>query len=207
MILALPETNRALIGNGAVEPPKLLHPMLKGIMRPWKGYHGPSVVPPPRGAKRMPNPLQSVRVLLRKDVAVSIMPGSFLYTVYCCVHTSLSSTFIDSYHLEEWRVGLIYLPFGIGAIIATLMSSKWIDRDYRIVAKAHGLPIDKVSGNDLLHFPIEEARMRGAFAPMFCASVSVIIYGWLVNEHIVSARVYHAYKSHKLMEPSILPAL
>lgn len=117
------------------------------------------------------------------------MPGSFLYTVYCCIHTSLSTTFSQVYQLEEWQAGLIYLPFGFGAIIATLVSSYWIDRDYRIVAKAHGLPLQKVSGVDLLSFPIEEARMRSAFAPMFCAFISVLIYGWLVKEEIVSKPV------------------
>jgi predicted MFS family arabinose efflux permease len=96
------------------------------------------------------------------------------------------------YHLEEWQVGLSYLPFGVGAIIATLISSKWIDRDYRIVAAAHGLPVVKVSGDDLLDFPIEEARMRSAFAPVFCAFASVLVYGWLVNERLVSVMAYHS---------------
>ncbi|KAF9733301.1 hypothetical protein PMIN06_007503 [Paraphaeosphaeria minitans] len=184
MVLAFPETNRKLVGNGGTEPPKLSQPLIKGIMRPWIEDRGPSSPRPVRPVKRIPNPLQSLRVLGRKDVAVSIMPGSFLYTVYCCIHTSLSTTLSKVYHLKEWEAGLIYLPFGFGAIIATLLSSKWIDRDYRIVAKKYGLPLQKVSGDDLLHFPIEEARMRSAFAPMFGAFVSVLVYGWMVKEEI-----------------------
>jgi len=46
------------------------------------------------------------------------------------------------------------------------------------------LPTDRVVGHDLLQFPIEEARIRGAFVPTFCASMSVLIYGWLVEERI-----------------------
>lgn len=157
-------------------------------MRPWKGQRGPSTPLPPPQVKRVPNPVKSLRLLSRKDVAVSIMPGGFLYTVYCCIHTSLSTTFIQVYHLDEWQAGLIYLPFGIGAIAATLISSKRIDRDYRIVATAHGLPVIKVSGDDLLNFPIEEARLRGAFTPTLCAFLSVLIYGWLVNQQVVSTQ-------------------
>jgi predicted MFS family arabinose efflux permease len=191
MFLALPETNRAFVGNGGIEPSKLLRPAAKGIMRPWEGHRGPSASLPPRKARRIPNPIKSLRVLGRKDVAASIMPGSFLYTVYCCIHASLSTIFLQVYHLSEWQAGLIYLPFGIGAILATLVSSRWIDRDYRIVAKAHGLPINKVSGDDLLHFPIEEARLRSAFVPTFCAFISVLTYGWLVHKHLVSTRGYY----------------
>jgi predicted MFS family arabinose efflux permease len=186
MFLALPETNRTFTGNGGIEPPKIMLPFVKGIMRPWKGHRGPSAPLPPRKPRKIPNPIKSLRVLQRKDVATSIMPGSFLYTVYCCIHASLSTEFIKVYHLEEWQAGLIYLPFGVGALLATLVSSRWIDRDYRIVAKRHGLPINKVSGDDLLHFPIEEARMRSAFVPVGGAFVSVLIYGWLVHTHIVS---------------------
>jgi hypothetical protein len=125
-------------------------------------------------------------VLSRKDVAVSIMPGSFLYTVYSCIHTSLSTSFVQVYHLDYLRAGFVYLPFGVGAIISTIVSGRWIDRDYRIVAQSHGLPINKVSGDDLLHFPIEEARLRSVFLPNFVALASVVTYGWLVHYHVVS---------------------
>ncbi|KAM5356572.1 hypothetical protein ACJ41O_003218 [Fusarium nematophilum] len=184
MILALPETHRAFVGNGGAEPPKLCRPVAKKIMRPWKDDRGPRSGPPSRRAPRFPNPIKSLRVLSRKDVAVSIMPGSFLYTVYCCIHASLATMFMEVYRLEKWQAGLIYLPFGIGAIISTLTSSRWIDHDYRVVAAAHGLPIDRVSGDDLLQFPIEEARMRSAFTPTLGAFASILVYGWLVDQHV-----------------------
>ncbi|RSL44713.1 hypothetical protein CEP54_014575 [Fusarium duplospermum] len=183
MTMALPETHRAYIGNGGTQPARLYRPVAPHIMRPWKGDRGPKTPPLPRKPRRLPNPIKSLRILSRKDVAVSIMPGSFLYTVYCCIHASLATTFMDIYHLNKWQAGLIYLPFGIGAIASTLVSSKWIDHDYQVVAKAHGLPINRVSGDDLLHFPIEEARIRSAFLPTFASFVSVLAYGWLVAKH------------------------
>lgn len=106
--------------------------------------------------------------------------------IYSCIHTSLATTFIHSYKFDQLQAGLIYLPFGIGAIISTAVSAKWIDHDYRVVAKAYGLPINKVAGDDLLHFPIEEARMRSVFIPTFLALFAVLAYGWLVDKHMVS---------------------
>lgn len=178
-----------LVGNGGAMPPKVLRPIIEGIMRPWKGDRGLCSPPFALPVKRIPNPVKSLRILGRKDVAVVIMSGSLLYTVFSCINTSLSTTFIDIYHLKEWQAGLIYLPFGIGGIIASLISSRLIDRDYRIVARSHNLPIEKASGDELQNFPIEQARMRSVFAPILCASVSILLYGWLVREQIVSKHV------------------
>ncbi|KAK8102611.1 MFS general substrate transporter [Apiospora sp. TS-2023a] len=184
MILLLPETNRNLVGNGAVKPPRFYLPLMPGALRPWgRQSDAANIALPPR-ALRIPNPLKSLVVLARKDVAVSIMPGSFLYTVYCCIHTSLSTSFVQVYHLDYLRAGFVYLPFGVGAIISTIVSGRWIDRDYRIVAQSHGLPINKVSGDDLLHFPVEEARLRSVALPTIVALVSVVAYGWLVDYHV-----------------------
>ncbi|KAK8040704.1 Major facilitator superfamily transporter [Apiospora marii] len=174
MILLLPETNRALLS----------HPLLPGVLRPWTRKDNAGIIELPPRALRIPNPLKSLVVLSRRDVAVSIMPGSFLYTVYCCIHTSLSTSFVEVYHLDYLRAGFVYLPFGVGAIISTIVSGRWIDRDYRIVAQSHGLPINKVSGDDLLHFPIEEARLRSVFLPILVALISVVTYGWLVHHHV-----------------------
>ncbi|UPK96477.1 hypothetical protein LCI18_007412 [Fusarium solani-melongenae] len=190
MMLALPETHRAYIGNGGTRPARLYRPVAPHIMRPWKGHRGLRAPPLPRKPRALPNPIKSLLILSRKDVAVSIMPGGFLYTVYCCIHASLATTFMHIYHLNKLQAGLIYLPFGLGAIVSTLVSSKWIDHDYRVVAKAHGLPINRVSGDDLLHFPVEEARIRSAFLPTFFSFVSVLAYGWLVAKHTVRNATY-----------------
>lgn len=69
-------------------------------------------------------------------------------------------------------------------MLSTAVSGFWIDYDYRMVARAHGLPIDKVSGDGLLYFPIEEARMRSVFIPTLLASAAVVTYGWLVDKMV-----------------------
>jgi predicted MFS family arabinose efflux permease len=184
IVLLLPETNRVLVSNGGLEPPRYSQPFILGVMRPWSPPRGPSAsVEPPKA--RIPNPMKSLLVLSRKDVVVSIIPGSILYMLYVCINTSLSTTFINTYHYSEIQAGLIYLPFGIGAIISTAVSGRWIDHDYRVVAKAYGLSIDKVAGDDLLNFPIEEARMRSIFVPTFITFIAVVIYGWLVEKRLV----------------------
>ncbi|CAG8972652.1 hypothetical protein HYALB_00011391 [Hymenoscyphus albidus] len=98
----------------------------------------------------------------------------YLVTLLSC----LSTTLIGIYHLNELEAGLIYLPYVARCLISTLVSGKLIDRDYWMVARKYGLPIDKVGGDDMSRSSIEEARLRSIFAPTFLAIVSMIGYGW-----------------------------
>ncbi|KAF2113620.1 hypothetical protein BDV96DRAFT_601106 [Lophiotrema nucula] len=71
----------------------------------------------------------------------------------------------------------------LSCLVSISISGKLIDRDYRIVARKHSLPIDTVGGDDLSRFPIEEARLRSVFVPTFLAMASMIGYGWAVHYH------------------------
>lgn len=123
--------------------------------------------------KGFPNPLKALIVLSHPDTAVTITAGSILYMIFCASNASLSTTFIAIYDINELDAGLIYLPYGISCLVSTVMSGKLIDRDYRIVARKHGLPIDVVGEDDLSRFPIEEARMRSIFTPTNYARTNI----------------------------------
>lgn len=186
IVLSLPETARSVVGNGTNAPPKWSTPLIPNVMRPWENLPPePSTII--HRKKGFPNPLKALIVLSRPDTAISITAGSILYMIFCASHASLSTVLIDIYNLNELEAGLIYLPYGVSCLVSTLMSGKLIDRDYQIVARKHNFPINKVSGDDLSRFPIEEARMRSIFVPTFLAMFSMIGYGWAVHYHAVSA--------------------
>ncbi|PVH74176.1 chloramphenicol resistance protein, partial [Cadophora sp. DSE1049] len=182
IVLTLPETARSVVGNGSIPPPKWSRPLIPKVMRPWK-KESPDTSTIDYKKKGFPNPLKALVVLSRLDTAVTITAGGILYMIFCASVASLSTTLIDIYRLNELEAGLIYLPYGASCLVSTLLSGKLVDRDYRIVAKKYGLPIDKVAGDDLSGFPIEEARMRSIFAPTFLAMFSMVGYGWAVHHH------------------------
>lgn len=61
-----------------------------------------------------------------------------------------------------------------------------MDRDYRITAKAHGLAIDVRYDTDMLHFPIEKARLRSFSYPALTAIAATVGYGWSIEAKAVS---------------------
>ncbi|KAL8643679.1 MAG: hypothetical protein Q9226_008192 [Calogaya cf. arnoldii] len=58
-----------------------------------------------------------------------------------------------------------------------------LDRNYRITAKSHNLPVDKVRGDNLLTFPVKKARLRSASLPTVIAAVTFMGYGWSLHCH------------------------
>ncbi|KAF2105811.1 major facilitator superfamily domain-containing protein [Lophiotrema nucula] len=183
MALFLPETGRSVVGNGTIPPPSYSRPFLPLIMRPYK-HHDPQESSIIHRKKTVPNPLKSLQVLSRKDTAVSITAGSIIYMVYCTSHASLSTVLVPTYGLSQLQAGLVYLPFGLSSLFSTIISGKIMDRDYKVVAKKYNLPIDRVAGDDLQRFPIEEARLRSIIIPALLTSASMIGYGWAVHKQM-----------------------
>lgn len=189
MILSLPETARNLVADGRVPPPRLSRLPLARLFNNVQSSSGDEThqTDHPHDKLHIPNPMKSLIILTRRDNLCLVVAGGVTYTLYCCLNASLSSLFIHIYRLNQLQAGLIYLPFGIGCMLSTLISGKIIDRDYRITAKRYSLPVEKKRGDDLARFPIEEARTRSTFLPLGVAMAAVVSYGWVLQARTVSS--------------------
>jgi predicted MFS family arabinose efflux permease len=176
MIMFLPETCRAIVQNGGIAPPRYLRLPVQAVMCHWE--HGAFVNRP---KSRVPNPLTSLIILLRKDNAVIILAAGILYLVYACVCTSLSVIFEDVYGLNQWQVGLVYLPFGLGGTVSTFFSGRLLNNAYEKARTKEGLSTDKVTGDDLDCFDIEKARLGIIWVPLLITAASLVSYGWVLH--------------------------
>jgi len=180
MIFLLPETSRSIVGNGSLKPPKHLRLPMTTLMCHWKDSD-----PAANHKWRMPNPLKSLTILVRRDNAIIIIACGLLYVVYTCINISLSVLFIDIYKLNQWQAGLIYLPFGIGGTVSTFFSGPLLDKAYRNARTKRGLSTDRAVGDNLDNFPIEKARLGIVWIPMLVTSCSVVAFGWVLHSHQV----------------------
>lgn len=176
VIFLLPETSRNIVGNGSRKPPAYLVLPISQLMRHWKENHESA-----HQISQTPNPLKSLMILWRKDNATIILACGLLYAVYTCISASLSTLFIELYHLNQWQAGLIYLPFGLGGTVSTFISGALLDRAYRNARTSRGLPTNRAIGDDLDNFPVEKARLRVIWLPMALTICSVIGFGWVLE--------------------------
>ena len=121
----LPETARSVVGNGS-RPTGRLH---KSLLMLWQdnkkeALPGASGAIPHKGKLSIPSLLDSISILLCRDTTPIIMLNAVFYAAMNCLQASLSSLFITIYNYRELEAGLVYLPFGAGCFIATLLSCK-----------------------------------------------------------------------------------
>ena len=181
MVFLLPETSRNIVGNGSIRPSKHLRLPIPTLMRHWRES---DVVAEYKW--RIPNPLKSLTILIRRDNTIIILACGILYVVYTCINTSLSVLVIEIYKLNQWQAGLIYLPFGLGGTVSTFISGPLLNNAYRNARTKRGLSTDKAVGDDLDNFPVEKTRLSVIWTPMLVTTCSTVAFGWVLHYHQVS---------------------
>ena len=178
--LIMPETSRKLVNDGSIRPPRLISRPPFPNLKPSVSRRSAEVAP--KQTIRFPNPLNCLVTLWQRASFLVILVGGTQYTVYGCLAASFSTLMIREYSLNYLTGGLIYLPCGIGGVIAAYTTGKLLDRDYVRTAKRYNLPIDK-STNDLSNFPIEQARLLSVFPLLAISTIATLGFGWALSQH------------------------
>lgn len=164
ILLFLPETQHDIAGNGTVE----LHGIEKPLIYCFRGQ--PHVTSHLKDLEHQPKLhwrafTKPLRWLSDKDVLCLLFIGGAVYTAQQMVISSQSDTFHHHYRLNDFEVGLSFLPTGLGTIIGGQFKGWILDREMRAAhqeyRRKHGIPsghLIKVA--DHPDFPLETARLR-----------------------------------------------
>ncbi|KAI0466618.1 major facilitator superfamily transporter [Xylaria cf. heliscus] len=183
-LLALPETARAIVGNGSI-PATGMNQTLISILRSDKRNEADQPATTLTMKDRLasfPNPLTSLKLLLELDLFILLFCNAIYYTTGACAQTSLSSLFIRVYGYTELQAGLTYIPFGLGALASVYIWGKFLDFEYARIAKSHGYGLDKAKENLIDDFPIELARLRSISSLTILTAAATAGYGWAVHK-------------------------
>ena len=220
--IALPETARNVVGNGSVEATgwtrtwwSLLRvwvtkrnagPEHDGSVEKGGAYEKTTGVGEESKVKvgkkerfRMASPLTALRIVFWRDTALVLWMAASPYAVWYCVQTSIPSIYKNVYDFDEFQIGLAYLTGGAGTVLGSYANGRLMDWNYKTIAERIGHTVDKVSGDDLDHFPIERARARGSWWLLAFYICALAGYGWSV--------VAHAHESVPLILQFALAAL
>ena len=191
-LIAFPETGRHIVGNGSI-PPHRWNMSLSNYLRARKT--GRRAIKAAQSAEqpvepnihdatprlKWPNPLKAVIIIMEKDVAIILVYNALVYTAWYDVATSLPSLFGKIYGFNDLQLGLAFIPYGAGAVVASLLCGKLIDINYKRVAKTNNITIDRKRGDDLSNFPIEKARVQVLFPLLATGIGALVAYGWVLQ--------------------------
>ena len=179
--LIMPETSRRMVNDGSIRPSRLINRPLFPTLKSSASCRSDAEVAPKRTI-RFPNPFTCLITLWQRASFLVILVGGIQYTVYGCLAASFSTLMIRLYSLNYLTGGLIYLPCGIGGVLAAYTTGKLLDRDYTRTASRYNLAVDK-STNDLSNFPIEQARLLSVFPLLAISTTATVGFGWALNQH------------------------
>ncbi|OQE42273.1 hypothetical protein PENCOP_c004G04398 [Penicillium coprophilum] len=181
-LVFFPETARGIVGNGSLPPQKWNMSLISYLeSRKAREEGAISTAITSKQKLKFPNPFQTLAIVFQKDTSLILFCNAILFAGFYDVSASIPSIFNDLYGLDDLQVGLCYIPFGLGATIASIVNGKFLDFNYRRLAKQLNFPLTKNRETDLRNFPIEKARLQLAFPLLVLGSISVLAFGWFLN--------------------------
>ena len=130
IIFFLPETHRAIAGNGTIRLRGVYRPIFQNFRKEpdYLIEQNPVFKPPKVSFLTMIEPL---KFLFEKDVFATLLFGSVVYTVWSMVTSSTTSLFVEHYDLSQLLIGCAFLPNGMCISLKhkehNLISSKVLD--------------------------------------------------------------------------------
>ncbi|KAI8380282.1 major facilitator superfamily domain-containing protein [Blakeslea trispora] len=179
-LILLPETLRKLVGNGSLYAnPTPFQYWKKRTNRP---PYDMATLKSQKENKQMDKGKLALPLLYfkEKDVLVIQLCSSLEFACLQCVLSSLTVLFMDTYEIDEFKVGLTFLAAGAGSILGSYLSGKWMDYRFKQLAKTC-IAQDKMMRSGYgLHpdFPIEKARMGNLWIYAIVFNMALIGYGW-----------------------------
>ncbi|MCJ1442587.1 MAG: hypothetical protein MMC23_003083 [Stictis urceolatum] len=190
-LLFLPETCRAIVGNGSI-PPQKLNMSLTDYLRHRRTRHtsdaekaaaeAADTQSKPRSSYwRTANPLRTVALLRDPATLIILLAVGLGNFCFYAISTAAASQFRSSYHLTDIQISLMFLPIGVGSIVSALTMGKLVDANYARHARKRNMPVVKNRAVDLSDFPLERARLEIVVPMHILAAVSVVAYGWVLQ--------------------------
>ncbi|GFF54034.1 probable transporter AQR1 [Aspergillus udagawae] len=185
ILIFLPETHRGITGNGSIPLSGFGEPFIYKLKPPMVSKVSPESSRP--SSPRPPMPVKRKKAcsplayIFEKDIAALLVWGAVAYTAWSMVTSSTTTMLLHGFpYLNEWQLGLCFLPNGFGCICGSLSSGWLLDQSFRWAQeryrREHNIPSEEriVSSRD---FPLVRARLR--YMPLFSIAlvISLVLYG------------------------------
>jgi hypothetical protein len=186
----LPETLRAIVGDGSI-PAGWIYTRPISLSGRHRGSDEISIERPAR--QPFKNPLL---IFAYPEVLVLLIFNGTLYAVMYGVTAGLSIIFERVYpYLNEAKIGLCFIPMGLGLLVGSLFSGRAMDSCYRKIKEDL---IRQIRADSERHvdpetiekdpsFPIEKARLQILPWVVFVFTTCVISYGWALRWKVTIA--------------------
>lgn len=172
-VLFFPETCRVIVGDGSITPSgwnRSLWDCVKARRSSTSTSFVTQSSPYRDKHLSMPNPWPSLRLLFRRPVGLVLLANGITFGSYYSITAGMPAQFAKLYDLNDFQVGLCYIPAGLGSLLSATANGVLVDWNYRRICIKEGISLEQDHKHHLLSFPIEKARLQVGI-PMIVSSL------------------------------------
>ncbi|KXG51977.1 Major facilitator superfamily domain, general substrate transporter [Penicillium griseofulvum] len=177
LLLFFPETCRGIVGNGS-------SPTIGWNRTIWSYLQTTQEIPAASGVSRnrknFPNPCSTLRLLSHRPVGLVLLANGVIFSSYYAITAGIPALFQKIYDLDDLGIGLCFIPAGLGSLLSATANGVLVDWNYRRARQNAGQTVHKNQKQDIIGFPIEQARLQIGVPMIILAAVSMIVYGVLI---------------------------
>ncbi|KAG8960376.1 hypothetical protein FRC05_006960 [Tulasnella sp. 425] len=196
IVLTFPETLRRIVGNGTTKAPAWDRPVLP-LFPLVRRQKKPSSLNASDAHQRPETTKVNPFLLFKEpDVIFILAANGLVYGLVVGIQASSSLLFQRAYpSLSLSEIGLCFLPLGVGCLISSLVTGKFLDWQYKRDRRSWetrkkrerqeaGEKVDAPwSKEDELTFPIERSRLKLGTYYTICVCAVTIGYGWVLDKY------------------------
>lgn len=200
VFFCLPETSRCLVGNGSSYPtyPLGVAPVLH--FKKFRERVTETAETNDSIDKHKPlDLLVPFKILINKEVYLTLIPSSINYALWLMMLTTLSTTLSKDYGYSTLDVGLLYLPAGMGGFFGSFTSGQFLTWYYQRQFKKHTIKLEEYEHSHSYNTPkpilnIFETRLSILILPTVVSVFGAFLFGWSINSKLnVSAVIVSSF--------------
>lgn len=129
------------------------------------------------------NPLFTLKICADKEASIVLLANGIAFAGHYAVAAALPSQFEDIYGFNDLKIGLSFIPIGVGSGISTMLAGRAVDWNFARHCRLLGITTEmaKKKNRELGNFPIISVRCEIALPILALACISSIIYGWVLD--------------------------
>lgn len=190
LLLFLPETARNVVGDGSSPAQSWNRPFIyylhKGNaarqLSSKESLDHPENSDSPKKIEhqvRFPNPLKPLALVFHVNSIVVLLITGIIMGGNMTVLSSITEIYTAEYGLDELEIGLCYITLGTGSIVASVVTGRLLDWNYRRMAAKRATAAGYQSYGEPV--PFEKARSMVTIPLVILGSVTVLAFGWVLK--------------------------
>lgn len=195
LLLFLPETARNVVGDGTSPAQSWNRPFVhyfchknaaKQPSSPSESLDRPDSSSSPKKPQhklQFPNPLKPLVIVFHPNSIIVLLVTGVIMGGNMTVLSSITEMYTAQYGLSILQIGLCYITLGTGSILASVVTGRLLDWNYRRNAAKLAGP-DATPGQIQAQkesVPVERARSAITIPLVIMGSMTVLAFGWVIN--------------------------